>query len=342
MSSEADDSAAASALLEAELQRLIAGKAMPLGALGGLEDLARQIGLAFHTSAPRLKDAALIVFAGDHGITAEGVTAYPSTITLEIARLIAGGRAGANVCANASGIPVTIVDAGLLQPLDAGPRVLSRRVGVGTRNARREAAMTTADYDTALAAGGGIVEDFTQDGVNVFAFGEVGIGNSSAAALVAHALTGIELSVLAGPGAGLPPGGIAHKITVLKDAYARAPVRDATAALQQFAGFEMVMMAGAMIAAARHGLVIVDGYIATVVALAAVTLEPDSCSAMIFSHLSAEPGHRLILECLGAKPLFDLGLRLGEGTGAALAVPFVRAAAGILTDLADLPGARPE
>lgn len=327
--------------LAALIDAKIAGKAMPVGALGQLETIARQIGLAFGTTEPRLNDAALIVFAGDHGLTVEGVTAYPSAITGEIAKLIAGGTAGANICANASGIPVTLVDAGLIEPVAAGARVLSRRLAAGTANARRQPAMTSAQYDAAISSGRAIADDFAGQGVNVFVFGEVGIGNSSAAALVAHAVTGLPLERLAGPGAGIPARGLDHKVDVLRAAYARAPVTTADGALREFAGFEMVMMAGAMLGAAAHGLVIVDGYIGTVVALAASRLEPDCRTAMIFSHVSAEPGHRLILDHLGATPILDMGLRLGEGTGAALAVPIVRAAASLLTDFADLPGERP-
>lgn len=342
------DTPTENAALRQKLEARVRGKAKPIGALGRLETLAVQIGLVTGSLSPDLGAARVVVFTGDHGITAEGVTAYPSIVTAEIAKIILAGGAGINVCARAAGVDVTLVDAGLLSPLPPHPLLLDRRVGPGTKNARREAAMRADECASAYAKGQSISNELASQGVGILAFGEVGIGNTSAAALVGHCVTGIELDTLIGPGAGAPALGLDHKRTVLAETLARAaismpdPKARAFEALRQFAGFEMVMMAGAMTAAAAKGcVIIVDGFIATAVAAAAVAIEPALLQNCVFAHCSAEPGHRALLKHLNAEPLFDLGLRLGEGTGAALAIPFVRAAEGLMRDMADLPGEHP-
>ncbi|MEQ1672734.1 MAG: nicotinate-nucleotide--dimethylbenzimidazole phosphoribosyltransferase [Hyphomicrobium sp.] len=346
---KAADPKAPRAELERALRARIDGKAKPVGALGRLEELAIQIGLATGSLSPDLGLAKIIVFAGDHGLTAEGVTAYPSEVTREIAKLILAGTAGISVCARAANAGVVLVDAGLLAPLDAHPRLIDRRIAAGTRNARLGPAMTTDERDAALRAGEDIVVAAVRDGTRVFAFGEVGIGNTSASALLAHALTGLGLYFLVGNGAGVPPLGLAHKREILAQTFARAalpaspPGARAEAALSEFCGFEMVMMAGAINAAARHAcIVVVDGFIATAVAAAAIARDPRVRDHCIFAHASADIGHWQLLENLGVEPLLLFGMRLGEGTGAALALPVVMAAAGILTGMADLPGEHPQ
>jgi nicotinate-nucleotide--dimethylbenzimidazole phosphoribosyltransferase len=331
---------------ELQLRAKIAGKAKPVGSLGRLEDLAVQIGLQTGTATPNLGDQRVLVFAGDHGITAEGIAAYPSEVTREIALLMLAGKAGANVVAGASGTPVVLVDAGLRMPIDDQPGLISRRIGPGTKNARREPAMAAADYQKAFDAGQGVAQKLIDAGVGIFAMGEIGIGNSGSAALLAHAATDIPLATLVGPGAGVPPKGLDHKRQVLIETYARAFKDqidcDPRRAFIEFAGFEMVMMSGAIAAVARaKKIAIIDGFIATSVAAGLFAFEPEARKACVFAHLSSEPGHKALLARLNAQLLFDMGLRLGEGTGAALAVPFVRAAEGILSRLADMPGAHP-
>jgi nicotinate-nucleotide--dimethylbenzimidazole phosphoribosyltransferase len=322
---------------EPRLRALIDGKAKPVGALGRLEELAVQIALIRGEAARFSEAACLIIFAGDHGLTAEGVTAYPSDVSGLIAQLVLDGQAGANIMAEQVGAKIVLADAGLLRPLSPHPMLISNRIAAGTRNGRREPAMTQQQFDDALTAGMTIADDQIQAGADILALGEIGIGNSSAAALVAHAVTGIPLGALVGPGAGVPPGGIEHKCAVLEAAFARSPTRDPASALAEFAGFEMVMMVGAMLqGAARCRIVLVDGFIATACAAAAVTMSPNLGERLIFAHRSAEPGHQALLDQLHAKPLLDLGLRLGEGTGAALAIPLVRAAASMMTGMANL------
>lgn len=341
-----DKDTAARSALEAELRARIRGKAKPVGSLGRIEDLSLQVGMVSGSLRPDLGRAKILVFAADHGLTAEGVTAYPSAVTREIAKMVLAGTAGINVFARASAIDVVLVDAGMLEPLPAHDHLIERRIAAGTKNSNVEPAMTPDECTRALESGRAI--DAGLQGVGIVGYGEIGIGNTSAAALVAHALTGIDLALLVGPGAGAPALGLDHKRKTLELVLARANIREddprqrAREALRQFGGFEIAMMAGAMTAAAAaRRIIVVDGFISTVAALAAIALHPETRTCCVFAHCSAEPGHKAILEYLGAKPLLALDMRLGEGTGAALAIPLVRAAELMLRDMADLPGEHP-
>jgi len=334
--------------LRDKLRARLRGKAKPIGSLGRLENLAEQIGMIRGSLDPKLESAKILVFAGDHGLTEEGVTAYPSAVTREIAKLIVAGNAGINVLARAAGVGVELIDAGMLQPLPPHELLLDRRIGNGTRNSRREPAMSVEECRAALDAGSAIDALLGQQHVDIVGYGEIGIGNTSAAALVAHVLTGIDLATLVGPGAGAPPLGLDHKRLVLSEVLARASINEADPvartfeALRQFGGFEIAMMAGAMTAAAAAGrIIVVDGFISTAAAIAASGLKPETFDNCVFAHCSAEPGHTALLAFLGAKPLLELEMRLGEGTGAALAIPLVRAAELMLRDMADLPGEHP-
>ncbi len=336
--------------LEPRLKAALDAKAKPLGALGRIEALAVHIGLVTQSLKPALGKAALAVFAGDHGIVAEGVTAYPSEVSALIAQMVLDGQAGANIAARAAGAEVFLINGGLKTPPVApasAENVLRDMlphffVGEGTRNFLHEAAMTEPKLSDALLHGARVALILKEAGFGVLALGEIGIGNSSAAALVGHAVTGLPLERLVGNGAGAPPGGLEHKRDVLTRAYARAPVREGQDALREFGGYEMAMLAGAMFEAARQcQVLLVDGFIATAAACAAVSMAPNLREYLIFAHRSPEAGHTALLEWLGAEPLLDLQMRLGEGTGAALAIPLVRMAEGLLNTMADLPGERP-
>jgi len=328
--------------LEPALRAAIGGKAKPLGSLGRIEALAIHIGLVTGSLEPSLGRAALAVFAGDHGIAGEGVTAYPSEVSALVAQMVLDGKAGANIAARAAGAEVFLINAGLKTPLARHPALMLQTDHPGTRNFLHEPAMTRIGLSQALMAGGHVAGTLKQRGFGILALGEIGIGNSSAAALVGHAVTRLPLEELVGHGAGAPPQGMEHKRDVLARAYARASVTGGLAGLREFGGFEMAMLAGAMLGGARHGqILLVDGFIATSAACAAISIEPALRDYLLFAHRSPEAGHTALLEWLGVEPLLDLGMRLGEGTGAALAIPLVRMAEGLLNAMADLPGAHP-
>jgi nicotinate-nucleotide--dimethylbenzimidazole phosphoribosyltransferase len=328
--------------LEPALQAAIAGKAKPLGSLGRIEALALHIGLVTGSLTPSLGRAALVVFAGDHGIVSEGVTAYPSEVSALVAQMVLDGKAGANIAAQAAGAEVFLIDAGLKTQLSSHPGPMNSAVGQGTRNFLKDPAMTEAELRRALETGAAVAESLKEQGFGILALGELGIGNSSAAALVGHAVTALPFEILVGHGAGTPPQGLEHKRSVLARAYARAPVSGGRNGLREFGGYEMAMLAGAMLCGARHGqILLVDGFIATSAACAAISIEPALRDYLLFAHRSPEAGHPALLEWLGADPLLDLRMRLGEGTGAALAIPLLRMAEGLLNTMADLSGAHP-
>jgi nicotinate-nucleotide--dimethylbenzimidazole phosphoribosyltransferase len=323
---------------ETALQAAIDSKTKPLGALGRIEALATQIARVQRSLAPAMDRCRLTIFAGDHGIAAEGVSAYPSEVTRQMVLNFLGGGAAANVFARANGVEVVVVDAGVAGDALAHPDLISVRIGSGTANAATVPAMTAAQLDRALAEGRrlGAAGD-----CQAVAFGEMGIGNTSATALIAAKLTGIAVGDLVGRGTGVDDAGLAHKRAVLERAAARTGTRlDGLAALREYGGFEIAMMAGAMLGAAAAGrVVIVDGFIATAAAAAALDMEPGARGAMVFAHLSEEAGHGRLLAALGAEPLLSLGMRLGEGTGALLAWPLVRAAAAMLREMASFESA---
>ena len=366
--------------LDDAIRRAIDAKTKPPGSLGRVEALAAQIGRVQGTITPRLRHCRLTLFAGDHGIASEGVSAYPQAVTRQmVANFLAGGAA-ANVFARTNGVEIEVVDAGVAgEPLDA-PGLVSRRIAPGTRNFAVEPAMTREQYDAAFRAGAelgagaggrdaaetwdGTVgeteahaevharagtgdgdgdEDGDGDGAatDAAAFGEMGIANTSSATLLAHKLTGAPLDGLTGRGTGLDDEGLARKRRVLARAAARTAERLAPAdALREYGGFEIVMMAGAMIGAARAGaVVLVDGFIASAAALAADGLVPALRDYLVFAHRSAEPGHEAVLDALGAHPILDLRMRLGEGTGALLAWPILRSAAAMLSEMASFESA---
>jgi len=323
----------------AQLQALIDGKTKPLASLGRIEALAAQLALLQDSLTPTADRCLLTVFAADHGIAEEGVSAYPQTVTRQMAHNLLAGGAAANAFANALGVHCVWVDAGMAGDPISNPALLDRRLAAGTQNALHRPAMTTEQMQQALAAGRSLGESGDCD---VACFGELGIGNTASASLVAAAILNAPLADLVGRGTGLDDAGLAHKRAVLERASARAPgPLSVEAALMQFGGFEIAMMAGAMLgAAASQRLVIVDGFIATVAALAAQRLEPACQPALVYAHRSAESGHAVVLEALDADPLLDLSLHLGEGTGALLAWPLVRAAAAMLCDMASFDSAR--
>ncbi len=321
----------------ARLRAVIAAKATPAGALGRIEDLAIQLGAIWHPEAPRASRAALIVFAGDHGLVAEGVSRYPAEVTAAMVRTFLAGRASANAFAAAVGADMLVVDAGVAADIAPHAALIDAKIARGTRNAAKEPAMTQRQAQRCLAAGAAIAGERLGAGADMLALGEMGIGNTASSALIVHRLAPAPLDLCIGEGAGQDEQGMTRKRAVLRRAAARSAATEPLAVLAEFGGFEIGMMAGAVLeAAARRRPVIVDGFIATAAALIAIRLQPFARDYCVFAHRSAERGHALALQALDAAPLLDLGLRLGEGTGALLAVPLLRAAARLLTDVASL------
>lgn len=331
--------------LGAALQTLIDQKTKPLGALGALEPLARQLGLIQRTLRPVLRAPHVVVFAADHGIAAAGVSPYPAEVTHQMVRNFAAGGAAINVFCRLHGLGLTVVDAGVRGSFaDLPPGVVRHeKIAEGTRNFLHTPAMTPDQLADALARGAAVVADLYGAGCNVLALGEMGIGNTSAAAVLLHLLAPAPLAACVGRGTGLDDAGLARKLAVLTAAVAAHPTLDAAdplAVLATFGGFEVAQLVGAVrAAAARRMVVLVDGFITGAAVLVAARLDPAVLECCVFSHESAESGHRLLLATLGAHPLLRLGLRLGEGTGAALAWPLVQAAAAFLTEMASFESA---
>lgn len=323
--------------LRLRLRTAIDGKAKPPGSLGRIEELAVQLGAIQGRPDPRVQGVTLLVFAGDHGLNDEGVSAYPSAVTAAMVGLFLEGRATVNAFAGAADVMVRVADVGVAAHLPAHPDLISARVRAGTRNAAREAAMTAGECVQALETGVRLAQQAIADGADAVALGEMGIGNSASASLIMHRLAPLPLTSCVGLGAGHDAEGMARKMAALAMAAARSDAVQPFEVLRQFGGYEIAAMAGAALgAAAMRRAVIVDGFIATAAVLAAVRMAPMLADYCVFAHMSSEQGHRLMLASLSARPLLDLSLRLGEGTGAVLAAPILRAAARMLSDVASL------
>ncbi len=309
-----------------------------MGSLGRLETLALQIALVRRQERPVLGKARSVIFAGDHGITAEGVSSHPPEVTAAMVGNFLAGGATISAFTRIAGAELRVVDAGVASALPAHTDLTDAKITTGTRNSAVEPAMTAKQRDDALEKGIALARDAVAEGVDILAPGEMGIGNTAAASLIVHRLAPAPLDAVVGRGAGLDDTGLARKRAALAKAAARTDTVDPLQVLAEFGGFEIAMMAGFMLGgAAENRIIIVDGFIAGAAALVATRIAPPARERMVFAHRSAEPGAKAILDVLNADPLLDLGLRLGEGSGAALAIPMVRAAAAILTDLADYP-----
>ena len=325
------------ASLAEQLDRAINNKTKPLGSLGALEALAKQIGLVQKTTAPELRQPAILVFAGDHGVVAEGISAFPQDVTWQMVENFLAGGAAINVFARQNGCSLRVVDAGVNH--DFGPRegLVNRKLAPGTRNFAVEKAMSAQDCMEAIEYGMELVEQLPG---NVLGFGEMGIGNTTAAAALMHKLTGIPVAECVGAGTGLNAQGVLHKQRVIEAAVALHDVNGALPVLSAFGGFEIAMMVGAMLKAAERRMVLlIDGFIVTSALLVAARLKPEVLDYCVFSHCSDESGHKRMLDHLGARTLLNLGLRLGEGTGSALALPLVHAAVNFLNQMATFESA---
>lgn len=335
------------ASLNAALAAKIDGKTKPPGSLGRLEALAVQIGRVRGTLTPTLNQPHIVVCAGDHGAARHGISAYPQDVTWQMVENFLAGGAAINVFARANGIELVIVDVGVAHDFGKRDDLVDAKVDAGgTASYLDGPAMTAAQCAQALERGAEIVDRIADAGCEVIGFGEMGIGNTASASLITHCLTGAPLPDCVGRGTGLDDAGLARKTALLQQALAVWPERsadplaDPLLVLARYGGFEIAMMTGGMLAAARRRmLVLVDGFICGAAALVAARMAPAFLDHAVFSHLSREPGHRLQLAALGVEPLLDLDLRLGEGTGAALAWPLVRAACAFLNEMASFASA---
>lgn len=318
------------------LQEKIDDLTKPKGSLGRLEDLALQVGLIQQTLSPSLRQPFNLIFAADHGITEEGVSVSPKEVTWQqCIHFIKSNGGGVNFLCRQHGFTLRVIDAGVDYDFPPELGIIDQKVRKGTRNYLHEAAMTREEMELCVERGAAVVRDVHAAGCNVISFGEMGIGNTSSSSLWMTCLTDIPLQQCVGAGSGLDSAGIRHKYDVLRRALEQAPGKHSTEeVMSRFGGYEMVMAVGGMLQAAEAKmLILVDGFIMTNCMLAAARLYPDVLSYAVFGHCGDEAGHRLVLEALGARPLLDLGMRLGEGTGAICAYPLVESAVRMINEM---------
>lgn len=311
----------------------------PPHSLGRLEWIAARLCAIQETVTPRVTPRRIVVFAADHGVTEEGVSAYPSAVTAQMVGNFLRGGAAINALARAAGADVCVVDVGVAGDIDASGQAaafVSRRVRPGTRNMTKGPAMSEDELASALGVGLDIADDAAEGGVAVLACGDMGIGNTTAASAMTAAILGAPAHEVTGSGTGIDSEMLAHKVDVVRHALAaNQPSRDPLAVLRTLGGFEIAAIAGAYIGAAAHRMAIVgDGFIATAAALVAASICPPFLDYWFASHRSSEPGHAFQLECLRQQPLLDLEMRLGEGTGAAVAMSLFGAAAAVMNEMA--------
>ena len=315
----------------------------PPGSLGRLEELALRLGVVLGDPPPPLDAAVVFVFAADHGVAARGVSRYPAEVTAQMCANFSAGGAAINVLARVCGAEVLVVDVGVRADLAGLEGIEHRKVRPGTDDLSAGPAMTAREVSEALAVGVEVARGSAD--ARIVGVGEMGIANTTAAAAVTACLTGAAASATVGRGTGVGETGLARKRDVVERASTRVarradPRGHALDVLRQVGGLEVAAMAGAMIGAAGEGaLVLLDGFISSAAALAACRLCPALAPYLVASHRSSEPGHAVVLDALALAPLLDLGMRLGEGTGCALAVPLVRAAGALLRDMATFESA---
>ena len=317
------------------LQEKIDNLTKPKGSLGALEDLAMQIGWIQQTLSPKLNHPCHIVFAGDHGIAAEGVSPSPQEVTYQMIANFWNGGAGINFLARQHHFDLRVVDSGVNFDFSPGDPIIDRKIRKSTRNYLHEAAMTREEMELSIQRGAECAQDCFDDGCNVISFGEMGITNTSSSALWMTYMTGISLDRCIGAGCDHTGNIISHKYNVLRKSMENYS-GDASAEdiMRWFGGYEMVMTVGAMLKAAELKMVIlIDGFIMTNCLLAASKLNPEVVNYCIFGHQGDEAGHKLVLEYLKARPILNLGLRLGEGTGALCAYPVVDSAIRMLNEM---------
>lgn len=328
----------ADASCAAAAQRAMDRKTKPRGSLGRLETIASRVAGIRRQPDPQPAPSVVIVAAADHGIAGENVSAYPQEVTAQMLRTIADGGAAVSVLARRAGARLVVVDAGVVDLGDI-PGVSRRRLGAGTANAARGPAMTPDQAFRALAAGIGFAEELAADGVGLVGLGEMGIANSTSAAAVVAALLPADAAAVCGRGTGVDDAGLARKVDAVGRALAAnagaVEIREPVGVLGAIGGFEIGVLCGVVLGAAAARIpVLLDGFITAAAALVAAHISPACVESMLASHRSPEPGHTLVLDALGLAPILDLEMRLGEGSGAALAIPIVNASLALLAEMA--------
>lgn len=321
--------------MEQQLKHKIDTKTKPLGSLGKLEDIALKIGKIQHTLTPKLTNPTILVFAADHGIADEGVSLFPKEVTYQMVMNFLNGGAAINVFCRQNNINLKVVDAGVDFDFPADANLIHAKIARGTQNMRLAPAMSIEICKNAIKKGREIVAAEHENGCNVIGFGEMGIANTSAASLLMHKYFNIPLEESVGRGTGHDEAGVLRKYAILKEVSGKHPAHTPLEILATFGGIEIAMMCGAIMEAKQRGMVILaDGFIATSSFIAAYKMQPDVLDNTLFCHSSNEKGHKLMLEHLHADPVLHLNLRLGEGTGAALAYPIIQSAVNFLNEMA--------
>jgi nicotinate-nucleotide--dimethylbenzimidazole phosphoribosyltransferase len=326
--------------METLLQKKIDLKTKPLGSLGRLEKIAKQIGLIQNTLTPSLCNPAMLIFAGDHGLAEEGVSPFPKEVTYQMVMNFVGGGAAINVFCRQNGFSLKVVDAGVDFDFPQELNIVHAKVAHGTKNILKEPAMSPENCLLAMNRAARIVADEAANNCNVIGFGEMGIGNTSAASLIMHKIIGLPIDDCTGSGAGMHGNQLDHKKQVLAQAAKLYNCNTPLDILATYGGYEIAMMTGAMLEAAKRGMVLlVDGFIASASFLVAYKMNNDILKNAIFCHKSNEYGHKAIMDYLNAEPILDLGFRLGEGTGAAVAYPIIKSALAFLNEMASFEDA---
>jgi nicotinate-nucleotide--dimethylbenzimidazole phosphoribosyltransferase len=325
-----------------QIKTKIDQKTKPLGALGLLETVAEQLAMIQSQEKGEMIDRieinkpTVVVFAGDHGIAEEGVSIAPSAVTQQMVLNFLHGGAGVNCFCRANNVELYVVDAGILLPIDMQhSNFVQQRLGSSTNNFARQSAMTVEVAQKGIEYGKQFVTSLIQNGSNLVMFGEMGIGNTSSAAAIVSLLSGLDAEKCVGLGTGISAEQYAKKCQLVAQGVARCQTRDPLTVLAEVGGYEIAQIVGGFLAASDLGIaVIVDGYIVSAAAYIAMLIDPSARDYMIFAHQSEEQGHQLLLNLMKAAPLLQLGMRLGEGTGAVLAVPLIRCAAEFYNNMA--------
>ncbi len=325
-----------------EVQAKLNNLTKPLGSLGKLEDTAKRIACAFNDVNAVVKKKGAIVFAADHGITAEGVSLFPKEVTAQMVYNFLSEGAGINVLARHVGADVTVVDIGVDADFDANPKLIQKKVARGTKNMLLEEAMTQEEAISAIRAGYDVASDLIKQGYNLIGLGEMGIGNTTSASAVTSVITGLSVADVTGRGTGLDDAALRKKVGVIeKVIHLHKPEKsDGIDVLKKIGGFELAGIAGAILAcAANNAVAVIDGFISTAGAAIAFLISPKAADYMVASHNSVEIGHQKLLAFMGLTPVLDLDLRLGEGTGAALCINIIEASSKILNEMATFESA---